>query len=49
MPLLAEGSTGTAVHFKPAADVEALHADSAPLLSAASTPWLAVNVFDERR
>lgn len=49
VPLLPDGSTGTAVHFKPAPDVGALQGDAALLVSAASTPWLRVDVSDERR
>lgn len=42
-------STGTGVHFQPSRDLAPLPQDAPRALSAAETPWLRVDVADERQ
>lgn len=49
VPLLPNGSTGTAVLFQPSPTVEGVPGDATLLISTASTPWLRVDVVDDRQ
>jgi DNA gyrase subunit B len=48
-PVTADGTTGTSVHFKAGIEVAGLDSGDLRLVLAASTPWLTVDVIDERR
>lgn len=49
VPLLPNGSTGTAVHLLPSQNVEGVYGEATLLMSTASTPWLRVDVVDDRQ